>query len=148
MEILYHIDCAAWLIKPENPASAEIRPIACPGDYDQWLAMFRDRNPNYTITLADWCKWISAESTECIYYGAFVSGRMVSIASIEKYSPDRWETAAVRTLISERGNGYAKLLCYEVTKKILESGKTATARTEADNFPMQRVLAALGFVEI
>lgn len=73
------------------------------------------------------------------------SRHMVGRACVEKYSQNAWEVADVRVAKPYRNRGYACRLCYFVLSYILSAGKTATIRTEEDNFAMQRVIEKLGF---
>ena len=81
-----------------------------------------------------------------IYCAVFVGERIVATAAVEKYSDDKWETGSVRVMRSERNKGYAKQICYFVTKFLLGSGYAATCRTEEHNIAMQKVIHALGFI--
>ncbi len=69
----------------------------------------------------------------------------VGRACAEKYSQNAWEVADVRIAKSYRNQGYAYRLCHFVLSYILSQAKTATIRTEEDNFAMQRVIKKLGF---
>ena len=113
-----------------------------PGDFDLFCEHLRERYPDRTVKIDDCLNW---ERQGTVYCGLIKNGKMIARAAVEKYLKDKWETADVRVWRSERGKGYAKQICYFVTKFILENGKIATCRTEEDNLAMQRVIGALGF---
>ena len=147
MEILYQIDNVEKLNIFIPQDDLEIRWIKLSEDLHAIHLFFKDRQPDVVFNedemYASYKKW---QDNGCIYCAMFAGKRIVAMAAVEKYSPDKWETADVRVLPSERGRGYAKQICYFVTKFILDSGCVATCRTEEDNIPMQKVIAALGFV--
>ncbi|MBR5985097.1 MAG: GNAT family N-acetyltransferase [Clostridia bacterium] len=90
-------------------------------------------------------KWEQAYNEGAVYCGMFLGGQMVSRACVEKYSQNAWEVGDVRTARPYRGQGYAHQTCSFVLRYIIEQGKTATIRTEADNGAMKKVIADLGF---
>ena len=147
MEILYQIDNIEKLKKFYPQDNAEIRWIKLPDDLYSMYLFAKDRNPDIVFnekeSFETFQKW--AENGD-IYCAVFVGERIVATAAVEKYCKDKWETGSVRVLHSERNKGYAKQICYFVTKFILDSGYIATCRTEEDNMPMQRVIHALGFI--
>ncbi len=69
-------------------------------------------------------------------------------ACVEKYSEEAWEIADVRVVQSFRNRGFACEVCSFVLQYILDNNKNATIRTEADNYPMQRVIEKLGFTPL
>lgn len=142
MEILYQINSIDQLEQFSPDADVDIRWLKIPEDYDVFAEHLRDQNPDRTFTLEDWLKWDAQAAPYC---GLFKDGKMVARAAAEKYLSDTWETADVRVCRSERGKGYAKQICYFVTKFILEHDKIATCRTEEYNIAMQHVIRALGF---
>lgn len=89
--------------------------------------------------------WDAIYTKDTVYCGLFVNGKMVSRACVEKYSPNAWEVADVRTAAEHRGSGYAREVCRFVLNYIISWGKTATIRTEEDNFGMKKVISELGF---
>jgi len=142
MEILYQIQSINELNVIPIDADIHIRWLKIPEDYEVFSEHLRDQNPDNTFTLDDWLKWDAQGAPYC---GLFKDGKMVARAAAEKYLPDKWETADVRVCRSERGKGYAKQICYFVTKFILENNKIATCRTEEHNIAMQHVIHSLGF---
>jgi len=150
MEIAYELKDIENLNKPEVPDDVIIRWQKVPDDYPAIYEYWLDRNPDSKYNLEEWVEWMEKEKSDnsCFYCAAFKNGKVVAIGSVEKYSEDKWETAFVRTLIAERGKGYARMVCYFVTKYILENGKIATCHTEEDNYPMQNVIKFLGFKEV
>lgn len=142
MEILYQINSIEQLKEFTADVDIEIRWLKLPEDFGSFSEHLRDQNPQHTFALDQWMKWDAQGS---LYCGLFKDGKMVARAAAEKYLPDKWETADVRVCRSERGKGYAKQICYFVTKFILEREKIATCRTEEDNIAMQHVIRALGF---
>lgn len=94
------------------------------------------------VSQSDWKKW-NNQGTE--YYLLFVDGKPVSRCAIERYSPDTWEAADVRTAPEYRNKGYSKEVVAYVTRKILEQGKSATCRTLAGNSGMLKVIDTLGY---
>ena len=148
MEISYELKDIENLNKPEIPDDLVIRWQKVPDDYLAIREFWIDKNPDWQSTAEEWEQWMEKEkSIGCFYCAAFRNGKVVCIGSVEKYSEDKWETAFVRTLIPERNKGYAKMVCYFVTKYILDSGKIATCHTEDYNYPMQNVIKFLGFQE-
>jgi RimJ/RimL family protein N-acetyltransferase len=95
------------------------------------------------IDLALWDK-IWQEGTR--YAGLFVDSKMVARACVEKYSAEAWEVADVRVVREYRGKMFAFAVCSFVLNYILENERIPTIRTEEDNFPMQKVIANLGFI--
>lgn len=89
---------------------------------------------------------IFAEGTA--YCGFFVGDKMAGRACVEKYSQNAWEVADVRVAKPYRNQGYASMLCRFAMSYILSEGKTATIRTEEDNYAMQRVIEKLGFTKM
>ena len=79
------------------------------------------------------------------YCGAFLEGKMIARACVEKYSDSAWEAADVRTAKSFRNRGLASQCCFFVLAYIRRENRLATMRTEDDNLAMQRVIAKLGF---
>ena len=148
MEIGYELKNIDNLRKPEMPDDLIVRWIKVTDDYFSMLEFAKDRNPKHETSVEEWEKWIEQEkSAGCFYCAVFKSGKIVSTASVEKYSDDKWETASVRTLKEERGKGYAKMICYFVTKYILNNGRIATCHTREDNYAMQKVICFLGFIQ-
>lgn len=91
--------------------------------------------------------WAEIYEEGTIYCGLFVEERMVGRACVEKYSQNAWEVADVRVAKPYRNRGYAYRLGHFVLSYILSQGKTATIRTEGDNFAMQKVIEKLGFTK-
>jgi len=147
MEILYQIDSIQKLAKFYPEKNVEIRWIKLPDDLYAVHLFYTDREPGIVFderaSFELFQKWFE---NGCIYCAAFVDGCVVAMAAVEKYSSDKWETADVRVMRSERGKSYAKQICYFVTKFILDNGRIATCRTEEDNISMQRVIYSLGFI--
>ena len=150
MKISYELNNIEELNKPEIPGDIIIRWIKVPDDYSAMFEFALDRDPNLNPSGEEWEQWIEQEKliNNCFYCAVFKDGKITATASVEKYSEDKWETASVRTLRTERNKGYAKMICYFVTKYILDSGKVATCHTEEDNYPMRNVIKFLGFKEI
>jgi len=146
MEILYQIDNIEKLKKFYPAENTEIRWLKLPDDLYSLYLFSLDRNPDIVFDEKEsfelFQKW--AENG-CIYCAVFAGERIVATAAVEKYSTDKWETGDVRVMRSERGKGYAKQICYFVTKFILDNGFIATCRTEEDNIPMRKVINSLGF---
>jgi len=146
MEIIYQIDNIEKLKYFRIEETAEIRWLELPSDLYSICLFSKDRKPDMVFdekeSLKSFQEW---HDNGCMYCAIFAEGRIVAMAAVEKYSDDKWETADVRVLRAERNKGYAKQICYFVTKYILEHGYSATCRTEDDNISMQRVIHALGF---
>ena len=146
MTLFYQIKDINKLKKYEPAEKAEIRWLKLPDDLYAVYLFSKDRKPDIVFNekemLDNFIKW---RENGCIYCALFIDGRIAATAAVEKYSVDKWETGDVRVLRSERNKGYAKQICYFVTKYILESGITATCCTEEDNISMQKVINALGF---
>ena len=145
-EIIYQIDSIDKLNEIIPADNFEIRWLKLPDDLYHVHLFSKDRKPDIIFDekemLETFQKWYE---DGCIYCVLFIDNRIVAMAAVEKYSTDKWETGDVRVLRSERNKGYAKQICYFVTKHILDSGYIATCRTEEDNIPMQKVIQALGF---
>ena len=119
-----------------------IKWLKMPDDYELFCEHLRDFSIDRKFSIDLWVKW---EEWGTSYCGLIKNGKIVASATVEKYLEDKWETGDVRVWKSERRNGYAKQICYFVTKFILENNKIATICTEEDNIPMQHVINALGF---
>lgn len=147
MEILYQIDYINKLKIFYPNAKAEIRWIKLPEDLYSIYLFSKDRKPDLVFDENEsyelFQKWYE---NGCIYCAMFINGKIVATAAVEKYSDTKWETSDVRVMSSERGKGYAKQICFFVTKFILENGHIATCRTEEDNIPMQKVIQSLRFI--
>ena len=146
MEIVYQIDNIEKLKKFYPEEKAEIRWIKLPDDLYAMYLFSLDRKPDISFNEKESLEFFQKchENGE-IYCAIFVDELIVATAAVEKYTEDKWETGSVRVLRSERNKGYAKQICYFVTKFILDSGYIATCRTEEDNISMQKVIYALGF---
>ena len=92
--------------------------------------------------------WKQIQESGTRYCGLFVGSNMIARACVEKYSDTKWEVADVRTVKAYRNRGFAFQVCNFVLQYILAHEKTATIRTEEDNFAMQSVIAKLGFTQI
>lgn len=90
--------------------------------------------------------WDDAYNEGTVYCGFFIEDEMAVRACVEKYSQNAWELSDVRVAKPYRNQGHAHELCCFVLSYILSQGRTATIRTEEDNFAMQRVIEKLGFV--
>lgn len=80
-----------------------------------------------------------------VYCGMFENENMIARACIEIISPEQWEIADVRVVKEFRGQGCAFQICRFVLSYILSNNKTPTIRTKDTNYPMQKVIANLGF---
>ena len=129
-EIIYYIDDINKLPMPKYM-----------NEYDS-IRQFR----NWDITPEDWDAGV--RNDDIIYYGLYVNGVRVSGGSIEKYTPDKWETASIRTEQDQRGHGYASQIVYFITKKILEQGKIATIRTFEENYAMTKIIKNFNFQKL
>ena len=146
IEILYQIDDIEKLFKFLPEENIEIRWLGLPDDLPFVHLFAKDRKPDIIFDEnKELEKFISWYENGCIYCAIFENDRIVAMAAVEKYSDNKWETADVRVLTAERNKGYAKQICYFVTKYILKNERIATCRTEEDNIPMQKVIHALGF---
>ena len=125
--------------------SITIRWLKMPEDYEIFCEHLRERYPDRVYSIEDILNWEKEGATYC---GLLKNGIMIACAAVEKYHEDKWETGCVRVWKAERGNGYAKQICYFVTKFILEHDKIATCRTEEDNISMQKVINSLGFQKV
>lgn len=92
--------------------------------------------------------WDEVYKEGTIYCLLFEKGVPVARACVEKYSEEAWEIADVRVVQSFRNRGFACEVCSFVLQYILDNNKNATIRTEADNYPMQRVIEKLGFTPL
>ena len=147
MEILYQIDNIEKLTKFHPEKNIEIRWLKLLDDLYSVHLFAKDRDPDIVFDGKESFELFQEWADNgCIYCAAFADERIVAMAAVEKYSSDKWETADVRVLRSERNKDYAKLICYFVTKFILDNGYIATCRTEEDNIPMQKVIHSLGFI--
>ncbi|MCL2772478.1 MAG: GNAT family N-acetyltransferase [Oscillospiraceae bacterium] len=149
MDIIYELEDIENLNKPEIPDDVVIRWQKVPDDYSAVRQYWLDKSPDWQSSVEEWAQWMEKEKSDngCFYCAVFRNGKIIAIGSVEKYSENKWETAFVRTLIAERNKGYAKMVCYFVTKYILDSGKIATCRTDEENYPMRNVIKFLGFKE-
>lgn len=92
--------------------------------------------------------WSQIQESGTIYCGLFIGSNMVARACVEKYSDTKWEVADVRTVKAFRNRGFAFQTCNFILQYILAHEKTATIRTEEDNWAMQHVIAKLGFTQV
>ena len=147
MEIYYQISDINNLKKFEPTGKAKIRWLKFPEDLYALHLFAKDRKPDIIYNEKEshelFQKW---HEEGCIYCALFDDEVILATAAVEKYCNDKWETSDIRVLRSARNKGYAKQICYFITKFILENGKIATSYTEDDNIPMQKVLDALGFI--
>ena len=134
-EIIYYYYGA-----PAAPTAARIR----------WLQRGDLQSFNHHLFLCEqnpldaktWDSIYNEGTMDCLL---FVDNLPVARACVEKYSETMWEVADVRVVKAYRNNGFAGEVSRYVTNYIVSHGKTATIRTEEDNFPMQRVIVRLGF---
>jgi len=145
VEILYQINSLSELNKIVKDDDVIIRWLKMPEDYNLFYEHLKEQHPENECSLNECLKW---EEHGTPYCGLFKNGKMVARAAAEKYLEDKWETSDVRVWATERRNGYAKQICYFVTKFILENNKIATCRTGEDNLAMQHVISALGFEKV
>ena len=89
--------------------------------------------------------WNAIFEEGTIYAGLFIDSKMVARACVEKYSNEAWEIADVRVAREYRNKGLAYNICSYVLEYILENKRIPTMRTEADNYPMQKVISKLRF---
>ncbi len=75
----------------------------------------------------------------------FEDGKPVARACIEKLSDKVWEVSDVRTAREYRSRRFAYNICTHVKNSIIDANRTASIRTEEDNFAMQAVIKKLGF---
>lgn len=147
MEIIYQINDIDKL-KKYHITNKEIRWMDLNRDLYKIYLFLKDRKPDIIFNEKEmyrmYMKWFEEG---CIYCAIFDNERIIAMAAVEKYSSIKWETADVRVIQSERKKGYAKQICYFVTKFILESGIIATCRTEETNVAMQKVISDLGFIK-
>lgn len=90
--------------------------------------------------------WDQIYDDGTIYCLLFFERMPVARACVEKYSEEMWEIADVRVAKYWRNKGFAFKVCLFVLNYILKYNRTATIRTEEDNYSMQRVIEKLGFV--
>ena len=89
--------------------------------------------------------WREIYRNETIYCGMFEHETMIARACREIISSEQWEIADVRVVKEFRNQGCAFQICQFVLSYILLNNKTPTIRTEDTNYPMQKVIANLGF---
>lgn len=89
--------------------------------------------------------WEEIYRNGTIYCGMFENGVMIARACREIISTEQWEIADVRVVKEFRNQGCAFQICQFVLSDIHSNTKTATIRTENTNYPMQKVIANLGF---
>jgi len=142
----YQIDGIDQLAQYSAGDDCEIRWIILPDDFHSVYQFFREKNPDKPFDEKEMLKSYQAchENGE-IYCALFSNDRILAMAAVEKYSERKWETGCVRVSRFERNKGYAKQICYFVTKYTLDNGRISTCCTEDDNIPMQKVIQALGF---
>ena len=95
-----------------------------------------------------WEIWQEAREAGYRYCAAVEDGQVQAIAAVWRYSETAWEVAAVSTLPSARGRGYAAAVVSFATASILDAGRRATCTTAADNRAMQRTAERIGFQRI
>lgn len=146
MELVYQLDSIDKLKKISPDAKSEIRWLNLPDDLYAMHLFSLNRQPSVIFNKKESLEFFQKchENGE-IYCAVFINERIVATAAVEKYTQDKWETGSVMVLRSERNKGYAKQICYFVTKFILDSGYIATCRTEEHNIAMQKVIRSLGF---
>jgi RimJ/RimL family protein N-acetyltransferase len=142
MEILYQINSLEELKEIQFNENVNFRWLKVTEDYEAFCECLHEQHPNSVVSIDELLEW---KEQGIIYCGIFKDRKIIARAAAEKYSEDKWETADVRVSPLERGKGYAKQICYYVTKYILENNKSATCRTEEYNIPMQHVIKALGY---
>ena len=86
------------------------------------------------------------------YFGLFVDdgggARLVARASVERYSPDKWEVADVCAEPAYRRRGYEEMVVSAAAKFIFANGRMPTMRAYPDDRALIRVIANTGFVQI
>lgn len=92
--------------------------------------------------------WDEVYKEGTLYCLLFEKGMPIARACVEKYSEEAWEIADVRVVQSFRNRGFACEVCSFVLQYILDNNKNATIRTEANNYPMQRVIEKMGFTPL
>jgi len=142
MEVIYQINSLKELKEIQIDDDVNIRWLKMPEDYEAFCECLQDQHPNREFSISDLLEW---EEEGILYCGLFKGGKIIARAAVEKYLEDKWETADVRVSRLERKKGYAKQICYYVTKFILKNNRFATCRTEENNIPMQHVIKALGY---
>lgn len=83
-----------------------------------------------------------------MYFLLYVKDSPIGRGGVEKYSDNAWEAADIRVAKDYRNRGYGKEILYFLSEYILKHVKTATCRTEEDNFPMKRVIASMGYTKL
>ena len=96
----------------------------------------------FPISSAD---WLSFRDEGYEYCGVVVSGRILSVAALWRYSDNTWELAGVSTRPEFRRQGLGQSVASFVTAAILSEGRRATCLTAADNVAMQRTAESIGF---
>ena len=142
MEVVYQINSLKELKEIQIDDDVNIRWLKMPVDYEAFCECLQDQYPNREFSISELLEW---EEEGILYCGLFKYGKIIARAAAEKYLEDKWETADVRVSLLERKKGYAKQICYYVTKFILENNRIATCRTEENNIPMQHVIKSLGY---
>lgn len=89
--------------------------------------------------------WNGAKEAGYTYCAVIEDDKTISIAAVWKYSPDKWEAAAVNTRKGYENMGFAKQVVSFVTDYILSQNKIPTLTTCENNIPMRRVAEKLGF---
>jgi len=79
------------------------------------------------------------------YYGLFIDGRLVSIASRYIALPDVWIIGDVFTHPDFRGKGYAKIVTSAITRDAVISGAKALLHVREENIPAIKVYMKLGY---
>lgn len=79
------------------------------------------------------------------YYGYFINGKLISIASTYLKLPEIWIIGDVYTRVNYRNKGYGKIVTSAVTKDALNSGAIALLHVEENNLPAIKLYQKIGF---
>ena len=94
----------------------------------------------------DWLKEMhdTGIARYCLLYH---DGLPVARGAVEPLNADVWEAADMRTAKAYHGRGFAKEMLRFLSQYIIQHGKIASCRTEADNDAMQAVIKSIGYRE-
>jgi len=118
-------------------------------DYSQYLALFRENNPNCGDT--GWLKDYFDDITSLgLCFGVFDNGILASCTDAPgmPYMSEQVQEIGINTRQAYRQKGYAADACAACVNEILRCGKCPQWSTSIDNRASQKLAAKIGFIKL
>lgn len=114
-------------------------------DIVNFIVDSRVKGFNHQVTKEDIQKMLQQRGQEEEFIIAEKRGKMIAQANIQTYTPQINQIGGVYTIEEERGKGYCKAVTSEISRRIIERGKTPTLCVKKSNVPAVKAYRALGF---